>query len=54
MKHLIKSINCLTAVAFLALAIGCATDLQNKENLAVAAMVATPTSDSLPLVNPSI
>ena len=46
MKHLIKSINCLTAVAFLALVIGCATDLQNKENLAVAAgfKVITPST----------
>ena len=37
MKHIAKSIKCLSALAILALAVGCATDLQDTENLAVAA-----------------
>jgi hypothetical protein len=37
MKYIVTSIKAVAAVAFLALAVGCASDLQSKENLAIAA-----------------
>ena len=45
MKQIRVSFKYLTALAFLALAVGCATDLQSKENLAVSAgfKIITPT-----------
>lgn len=45
MKQILASFKCLTALAILALAVGCATDLQNKQNLAAAAgfKLITPT-----------
>lgn len=48
MKRVLTSLKYLTALAFFALAVGCATDLQEKENLAVAAgfKVITPTGSN--------
>jgi hypothetical protein len=45
MKHLLTSIKTLASLAILALVVGCAADLHEKENLAVAAgfKVITPT-----------
>lgn len=37
MKRILNSFQALTALALLALAVGCATDLHSKENLAIAA-----------------
>ena len=37
MKQIQTALRFLTLIAFLAVAVGCTTDLQNKENLAVAA-----------------
>jgi hypothetical protein len=37
MKYIVNSLKCLAAIALLALAVGCETEQQNKQNLAVAA-----------------
>ncbi|WP_295407029.1 hypothetical protein [uncultured Thiocystis sp.] len=46
MKHVLAYLKCISAIAFLILAVGCASDLPEKENLAVAAgfKTITPTN----------
>jgi hypothetical protein len=56
MKYILTSIKYLTAVAFFALAAGCATDLQNKEDLAAAAgfKLITPTKPDQVAILPTL